>query len=307
MHSFSARFLPALVGLAFLLFPLRVFGEPPLPVTVSIGPQKYFVEKIGAGVVEVNVMVEPGVDPHVYDPKPRQMAAVAKSRVYFAVGVPFEDAWLEKFKSANPSIVILHTEDGVERIPMVEEEHDAAGHGHGHAAGAEGEDLHRPSGLDPHVWLSPPAVLVQARNILEGLVRVDPGHSRLYEENYRKFAAEIVDLDIELMSLFRDAGGRRGFMVFHPAWGYFAKAYGLVQVPVEVEGKEPKAADLERLIGSARERGIKTIFVQPQFSSSSAKVIAEAIGGVIVSADPMAGDWAENLRRIGGLFKAALK
>ncbi|NTV58935.1 MAG: zinc ABC transporter solute-binding protein, partial [Deltaproteobacteria bacterium] len=111
----------------------------------------------------------------------------------------------------------------------------------------------------------------------------------------------------DLFRLFGEAGSHKEFMVFHPAWGYLAAAYGLEQTPIEVEGKEPKAADLKRLIEHARERHIKALFVQPQFSATSARVIAEALGAQIILADPMAPDWENNLRDVAEQFAAAMK
>jgi zinc transport system substrate-binding protein len=279
-------------------------AEQPLPVTVSILPQKYFVEKIGGQLVAVTVMVEPGAEPHVYDPKPQHMASLARSKLYFAAGVPFEDAWLKKFAAVNPDMQIVHTETGIAKMPMqAHEEYSRTPHEQQTPHAEE----HQHGVLDPHIWLSPPLVMIQARNLLNAFLKVDPAHKEVYETNYRKFMEEVVALDVDLLNLFGEVAGNKEFMVFHPAWGYFADAYGLLQTPVEVEGKEPKAAELKRLIEHARERGIKVIFVQPQFSSTSARVIAEAIGGRIIPADPMAYDWAKNLREVAEKFKAALK
>jgi zinc transport system substrate-binding protein len=279
----------------------------PLQVTVSIQPQKYIVQKIGGERVAVTVMVEPGAEPHVYDPKPQQMASLAKSKIYFALGVPFEDAWLGKFAATNPSMQLVHTETGIQKLPMKAHDHHDE---HREAApqhSAQPAPDHHEAVLDPHIWLSPPLVMIQARSILGALVRVDPTQRTLYETNYRKFLDELVALDLDLLRLFAEVGEPREFMVFHPAWGYFAAAYGLEQTPIEVEGKEPKGAELQHLIEHAREHHIKALFVQPQFSATSAKVIAEALGGQIVSADPMAADWANNLREVAEKFVAAMK
>lgn len=296
------------VGLLLALFaaPAPVFAEKAFQVTVSIVPQKYFVEKIGGDLVDVAVMVEPGVDPHVYDPRPQQMTALSRSRIYFALGVPFEEVWLDKFRAANPSMLIVHTEEGVERLPETGGHHDEENPSSSHG-GTDRKHTDREEAFDPHIWLSPSAVMIQARNILSALISIDPSHASIYESNYKKFCAELVDLDLELMENFRAAGEHRQFMVFHPSWGYFASAYGLVQLPVEVEGKEPKAAGLQHLIQYAAEKKIKAIFVQPQFSTTSAKVIAQAIGAQIIIADPMAADWAKNLREVAEKFKAALR
>jgi zinc transport system substrate-binding protein len=291
-------------GLCGLMLCPAVQADEPLQVTVSILPQKYFVEKIGGQQVTVTVMVDPGAEPHVYDPKPQQMASLAKSKIYFAAGVPFEDAWLNRFSAANPNMQIVHTEAGIEKLPM--KAHDDHS-GTTHQQPTLHVEAHQHGVLDPHIWLSPPLVMIQARNMLQAFLKVDPAHKDGYEANYRKFMEDIVLLDIDLLNLFREVTGNKEFMVFHPAWGYFAEAYGLQQTPVEVEGKEPKAADLKGLIEHARERDLKVIFVQPQFSSTSARVIAEAIGGQIIAADPMAYEWAKNLREVADKFKAALK
>lgn len=285
--------------------PPAPLAEGPLNTVVSILPQRYFVEKIGGDLVNVSVMVEPGVDPHVYDPRPQQMVALTHAEIYFAIGVPFENAWLPRFAATNPRMTIVHTEEGIQRIPIETGDGDAGGESpRSDAAG----DAHRHgSGDDPHLWLSPPLVMLQARNILNALVSADPGNASTYRSNYKGFITEILDLDLDLMNLFSGREGGRAFMVFHPSWGYFARAYGLKQVPVEVEGKEPKGPDLQRLIKYAREHGIKVVFVQPQFSTTSAEVISKEIGGQVISVDPLAPDWTRNLREVGERFRKVLK
>jgi zinc transport system substrate-binding protein len=258
-----------------------------IPVFVSIVPQKYFVEKIGGELVKVSIMVKPGASPATYEPKPSQMVELSMSRIYYAIGVPFEKAWLKKIAATNPGLLIVHTESGIEKVPMKPEQ---------------------PEGIkDPHVWLSPPLVMVQARNILNALLEVDPKNASIYESNYRKFIVELVDLDAELRGLFSGKGKNIRFMVFHPAWGYFARTYGLKMIPVESEGKDLKPAGLIRLIEKAREHGINVVFVQPEFSTKSAGTIAKAIGGQVVFASPLAADWANNLKQVAMKFKAALR
>ena len=270
-----------------LILPAASMASEAMPVFVSIVPQKYFVEKIGGDLVEVSVMVKPGASPANYEPKPRQMAALSKAKIYFTVGVPFEKIWLKKIIATNARLQCIPTESGIEKIPMKSDQ---------------------PHGIkDPHIWLSPPLVMIQALNILSGLVAMDPVHKTVYEANYKEFIIELVDFDAEIRDYFAEKDKGIEFMVLHPAWGYFAEAYGLKQVPVEIEGKVPKPADLRRLIQHAKERGLKTVFAQPQFSAKSAKVIADAIGGQIVFINPLAPDWPDNLRRVAAKFKAALR
>lgn len=287
-------------------FPHLHAGAEPLPVFVSILPQKTFVEKIGGPLVDASVMVLPGANPHNYEPRPGQMAALSRARVYFAIGIGFEDVWLKKFASANPSMRIVKTDEGIDKIPM-------AFHGHreetrsGEAVRRKEEPPREHQGMpDPHVWLSPPNVKTIAENISRALIGIDPANSATYQENCMKFLREIDVLHADLTAIFSDRKGSK-FMVFHPAWGYFARAYGLEEIPVEIEGKEPKPGQLRRLIELAKRESIKVIFVQPQFSTKSAEAIAKAIGGELVVADDLHPDWANNLREQAEKFKSALR
>jgi zinc transport system substrate-binding protein len=291
--------------LTVLLFNAQPLSARPLKVFVSILPQKYFVEKIGGDQVDIGVMVQPGANPAVYEPKPKQMVALAETQVYFTIGVPFEARWLDKIAATHSAMKIVHTDAGIEKMAVRSHHQRTLG---SRQKGGEKENRQRHNVIqDPHVWLSPPLVMLQARNILDGLLAAAGTHRALFEANYRKFITEIVDLDLELKEIFDSAGNRSEFMVFHPSWGYFASTYGLSQVPIELEGKEPKPGELQRLIQYGKERGIRVVFVQPQFSLKAAQTIAESLGGQIALVDPLAHDWAENLRRVATIFKTALR
>lgn len=311
MRSFI-RTIMIVVGLSILFFG-NASAADKIPVYVSIVPQKFFVQQIGKDLVEVQAMVSPGASPATYEPKPRQMADLSKTRIYFAVGVPYESAWLDKIAAANPQLKVVHTDAGIEKLAMAaRHRHEAEEGGHAHDENdhhdAEHHDQDHPGhiGLDPHIWLSPPLVKKQARAIAAALQEVDPAHGSLYEANLREFAARIDQLDGDLKKTFAGKTGLQ-FMVFHPSWGYFARAYGLRQVPIEIEGKTPKPAQLKKLIQHAREIGVKVVFVQPQFSTKSARVVAREIGGQVVFADPLAENWMENLRKVADKFQAVLK
>lgn len=285
----------------FLVIAVTVSAADKPLVFVSIPPQKYFVEQIGKDRMRVQVMVQPGVSPATYEPRPRQMAALSRTRVYFAIGVAFENVWLKKIAAANPKMMVVRTDRGIQKIPI-------NAHHHNENAGGRDEDdhPHGADGLDPHIWLSPPLVKAQARTILSALQQIDPAHRDAYESNYHGFMHGIDRLDSELKQLFAGKQGLR-FMVFHPSWGYFAQAYRLHQIPIEAEGKNPKPARLRTLIEQAKDAGIRVIFVQPQFSTKSAQLVAREIGGRVIFADPLAEDWYENLRKTAREFKAVLK
>ena len=266
-----------------------------LSAFVSIQPQKYFVERIGGDAVDVKVMVDPGAHPAVYEPSPRQMAALSRADLYFAAGVPFEDAWLKKIQAANPDLKIVHTDDWIQKQPTDRNRRTKGAHGHAHG------------NKDPHIWLSPPLVMIQARHILTALSQADPDNADTYEANGQKFISELAQLDTRLRQMFAHGSGGRRFLVFHPSWGYFASAYGLEQIPVEISGKAPKAADIQRLITLARKNDIQTVLIQPQISSKSAETIARAIDGQVVSADPLAENWPENLVEVAGKILEAAR
>lgn len=261
-----------------------------IQVFVSILPQKYFVEKIGGDAVDIGVMVEPHQNPENFEPLPSQMTALSRADLYFAIGVPFENAWLKKFTASYPRIRLVHTDDGIAKKPI-----------HRHGDDAPPESIapsahdHHPGGLDPHVWLSPALVRIQARHIRNALVSIDPVRTPEYETNFNRFMAELDTLDQKIRKIFATAKGEKKFLVFHPSWGYFADTYGLTQLAIEIEGKEPKAQEVAHLIAFASRHNIHTVFVQPQFSTKQAEIIAREIGGHLETIDPLAANWDENL------------
>lgn len=274
-----------------ILVPVAVNAEP-LRVFVSVLPQKTFVERIGGPHVAVQAMVGPGHNPSTYDPTPRQVAALAGTDLYIRTGMPFEDAWMERIRATNPEMPVLDTRSGI-NLRATGHHHDGGGQDDRDDHGI-GQDT-----LDPHVWTSPPLVKQMSRNIRDSLTNLDPTNAPVYAANFAIFAAELDALDQNIRALLKDLSNRR-FMVFHPAWGYFADAYGLIEVPIEKEGKTPGARALTALIEQAKRDRITVIFVQPQFDKRAASRVADAIGGQVVAIDPLAADYAANLLQVAG-------
>lgn len=304
------RILSCFLLLTVLLAAASAQAEP-VEVFVSISPQKYFVERIAGDLVEVSVMVLPGASPHTYEPKPRQLASLQSARVYFTIGDSFEQAWLPRLKAANPDLFLVATDKGVAKIPMAAHHHEEEGEKHEQEkehdpAEARHDAEHDHGGLDPHIWLSPKLVKTQAINILEGLKAVDPDNAATYEANCQAFLTELDALDARIRTIL--AGTRiKEFLVFHPSWGYFAEDYGLVQVPIEIEGKEPKPQELVKLADFAGKHRIRAIFVQPQFSRTTANVVAREIKAEVIVADPLAGNWNQNLLQVAEKLRLALR
>jgi zinc transport system substrate-binding protein len=259
----------------------------PVSVFVSVLPLQTFVEKVGGPHVAVQTMVRSGFSPATYEPTPKQIAALAQARIYFAVGVPFERTWLARIRSANPEMEVVDTRSRIQLRPAAPGHDDGDGHHH--------------ASMDPHTWTSPMLAKQMARNICETLIRHDPSHRHDYTRNFEAFAAELDKLDLEIRIMLKDVSARQ-FMVFHPAWGYFADAYGLTEIAIEHEGKAPGARTLTTLIEQAHRENVKAIFIQPQFGQQAARQVAEEIGGRVAVIDPLATDYADNLRRVARLL-----
>jgi zinc transport system substrate-binding protein len=267
-------------------------------VTVSILPQKYFVEKIAKDKIKVNVMVKPGASPATYEPKTSQMKLLSKSDAYFAIDVPFEKVWLDKFKTANKNMIVVDTDEGIEKQEIQAHHHEETNHNeekkvdHDHE-----EEGHNHEGLDPHIWLDPVLVKIQAKNIYDTLVEIDSVNKEFYTKNYKDFLNELEKLDQILNEILKN-DQNKAFMVFHPSWGYFAKRYNLKQIAIEIEGKEPKPAQLVELIDEAKENNIKIVFVAPQFSKKGASTISKSIDATVTAIDPLSEDWSNNLIKV---------
>lgn len=266
-------------------------GSQRLRVAVSVPPQAYFVERIGGDRVAVEVMIPPGFSHVDYPLTPRQMAALADTDLYVKVGHPafdYERRYIDPWLLQAPRVRIVDMSQGM-RLLEGEEEH-AEDHEHDHGDG------------DPHVWVAPDTVAVAARNIARALEVADPAGAPVYRANLGAFLEEIRQLDREIRAGLAEAQSRK-FMVYHPEWGYFARQYGLEQIAIEAEGKEPSAARMIRLIDRARGERVRVVFIEGGFPRKSAQVIADAVGGRVVVADPQQKDWPNNLRRVAAAFR----
>lgn len=271
----------------------RSAADGKLRVIVSIPPQAFFAEQVGGPLIDLEVLVAPGQSPHHFEPTPQQVARVSSADVLFTIGVGFERGFVPSLRDMNPKLTVVDTRAGITLRPMADAccaAHGAPGHTHGHEGEPAGEG-------DPHIWLDPRLVKVQARTMADALARLDPANASTYRRNASDFATRLDALHDALATRLAPYRNRE-FFVFHPAYGYFADAYGLRQVPVEVNGREPSAQELTELIKRARASGVRTVFYQPQYSSKSAQAVADAIGGKIVPMDELARDYVTNLHQM---------
>jgi len=256
-------------------------------VIVSIPPQAEFVEKIGGDKVKVTVMVPPGANPHTYEPLPDQLNDVSQAELYAEVGsgIEFENVWMDKISSTNKKMVILNCSEGINFIPNTENEGD--------------------NEYDTHVWVSPQNAKIMVENIYHGLIQVDPANRDYYKANKDKYMKELEKAD---ESIRKSLSGHKNnkIMVYHPAWGYFCRDYGLTQIAIEKNGKEPTPQGIASLINQAKKEKIKIIFISPQYSRKNADAIASEIGGQVITVDSLDKNYIENLNKVAESFKKAL-
>ncbi len=249
-----------------------------LRVAVSIPPQKWLVEQIGGNLVSTEILLDAGQSPHSFIPAPKQIARLFNADIYFLIGMAFEQRVLNKIKKSKNHPEIIDTTVSIKRISMQ--------HGDGkpcpccspHPTG---------DGLDPHVWMNLANLQIMAEVMAETLSSADPENINIYKNNLQKLTVLLNQSDEEIGRVLQPLKGE-SFFVFHPAFGYFAHAYGLKQEAVEVEGKSPTPKQLTALVRKIKDSGVKVIFVQPGFDRKNAQIIANAIDGNLVTINPLA-------------------
>jgi zinc transport system substrate-binding protein len=265
-------------------------------VAVSIIPEAWLVRRIGGQHVDVVTLVAPGENPHTYQPTDAQVSRVMTSAVYFRMGVPFEKGpWFQALQNSR-ALKIVDLRDGIKLREIKADDHDHAGHAHGSCCSDDGRD--------PHVWLTPQLLKTEAATIARTLGHLDAVHQETYQANLKALSEELDELDRKIRDRLKGIQ-HRSFFVFHPAWEYFADEYGLHEVAIEVEGKEPSDRELTELQRLARAEKAAVVFVQPQISGRAAKAVADATGARVETADPMAEDLPAQLLRLADALVAA--
>ena len=250
-------------------------------VVVTVGPQAEFVERVGGERVDVMVMVPPGADPHTYEPLPSQMKAISNARIYYEVGsgIEFELSWMDKIRGVNPHMDVVNCSQGIVLLP----------------SSVPGESN------DPHVWVSPKKAKIMVENIYLGLIKVDPANKDYYAKNRNEYLQQLDQLDKNLTQTLAKKKNTK-IMVYHPAWEYFCHDYGMQQIAIQSQGKEPTPQGIASLIDQARRDNIKVIFVTPQYSTSNAQVVANEIGGRLVVVDDLNVNYLKNMQKVAEAF-----
>lgn len=252
-------------------------------VSVSIAPQAFFVKKIAADTLNVNVILPPNSDEHNFEFKPNIMKKLEKSDIYFTIGLEFEKVFIDKFKQNFPKLQVVNMQKNIALIQTLDE-HE---HSHEH--------------FDPHTWLDPILVQTMALNIYNALIQKYPQNKNLYKQNLDQFLADLDSLNLQIASKLEKLKNRE-FVVYHPSWTYFAKRYNLTQIPIEILGKEPKSKDLQNLITLMKNKNLKVIFVQNGFPENAAKTLAKECDAKIYKIDHLSYDWKNELLKTADAF-----
>ena len=251
-------------------------------ITVTIEPQRYFAEQLVDSLFHIECMVPSGTSPETYDPAPAQMAKLARSKAYFCIGhIGFEEVWMDKLKQNYSQIHFFDNSEGVSLIK--------SGHFHG--------DHFHSGGADPHTWSSPKAVRLIVQNMYSALIEIDPENQDRYAANLQNLLEKIDAIDEKITEILENSS-QKAFVIYHPALTYFARDYGLTQYSIEEDGKEPSPEQLKSLIESAKEKGVKTVFVQREFDKKNAELIANETGCRLIIINPLSYDWGEEMLHI---------
>ncbi|MDR1527359.1 MAG: zinc ABC transporter substrate-binding protein [Dysgonamonadaceae bacterium] len=258
-------------------------------IMVTIEPQRYFAEQLVDSLFEITTLVPLGNSPESYDPTPREIMQLAKSKAYFCIGhIGFENVWLDRLKSNHPNVRFFDNSRSIDWIA-----------GNHHHEEETGPDSHKP--VDPHTWTSPREAQIIARNMFDALSEIDPEHMDMYRKNLEKLQSEMDETDRKVRACLAHSS-QKAFIIYHPALTYFARDYGLTQYAIETEGKEPSPEQLKQLVDLAKRESIRTVFIQQEFDRKNAEIIARETGCRLEVIHPLSYHWSEEIIRMAKIL-----
>ncbi len=254
-------------------------------LSVSIEPQRYFLEQLVGDKFSVNTLIPPGSNPETSDPSPSQMVALSKSIAYFKVGhLGFENKWVDSSQKNVSDIALVDCSEGIEPVEdhVCEHHHE---HSHGHEGG------------DPHIWSSPQTAKKMVDNMYRALIKIDSANTAYYAANYKKLESKIDSVENVIKQTLENSENK-SFIIYHPALTYFANEYGLTQHSIENEGKSPSPSQLRSLIDKAKNENIRVVFIQAEFDTKNAEIIANEISAKIVPINLLSYDWEGEMIKV---------
>ena len=255
-------------------------------VAVSIVPEATFAKAVCGNLADVVTAIPPGSSPETYEPTPKEMTSLSRAQIYFAIGVPAESAGILPKVSDIKTMKVVKLQDEVAKVYT--------------------DRKFESGGRDPHIWLSPKRVKVMVKVMAQELEAIDPSHSSQYQKNEQAYEKKMDTLDTKIQTILSGVKSRT-FIVFHPAFGYFADDYGLKMTALEQDGKEATAQRMQQIVDLAKADGTKTVFYQEEIDSKQAKALAEEIGGKTTALAPLAADYENNLIKMAQTIARSVK
>ena len=248
-------------------------------VVVSIEPLRYFTQQIAGDRMDVVSLVPEGMSPEMYEPTPQQMVMLSNAKAYFKVGrLGFETTWLPKVGENVPGLPVIDTSQDLSALDM------------------------RSSAFDPHTWTSPRLAATICRTICDALCAIDTAGATAYRLRLDTLTRRIADAEMQIHEELKDLACRT-FVIAHPALTEFAADFGLKQLSIEKDGKEPGAQWMQSLVAQCRQDSVRVILVQPEFSPAMARTLAGETGAAIVSVNPLSYDWENEMLHIAKALK----
>jgi zinc transport system substrate-binding protein len=285
-------FIVAIFSAVFLFAPFGCNKQTPAPakpdkpiVLTTIPPYAYFIQRIAGDTVTAQVLVPPGWDPHLFEPAPKQMQSLSQASIWLKTGEPFEKKMATVLKEKNPHLVMIEMWKG---LPLLSQN-------------VECQHCHHEEMKDLHVWLSPRLAQLQAKVIADALVNLLPEHRQHFAQGLATLLDDLARLDQHLSQLLQPFK-HQSILVSHPAFAYFCKDYSLIQLSIEVEGKEALPRDITQTVKIAERKHVRSILAQPQYNQKGATLIAQKLQLPIYQIDPYSRDYLENLRHLGEII-----
>lgn len=251
-------------------------------VVVSIGPEVEWVKAVGGDKVDVTSMVPSTADPHTFEPLPNQLSQVSKAKMYVEVGssIEFENNYMDKIRSANPDMLVVNASQGIQLIPNT----------------AENES----NTMDPHVWTDPKNAKIMVNNIYQGLVQVDPADKDYFQKNRDQYLQQLDELDKNTTELLK--GKQKPILIYHPAFGYYAKDYNLTMIGAMINDEEPSPQRIAMMVDTAKQNNITIVYSEPQYDPKFMQSIASQIGGQVLMVSDLDEHYLENMKNVAIAF-----
>ena len=247
-------------------------------IFVTITPMQAIVEEITMGDFNVEVIVPKGASPETFEPTPKQVTSFSDAEFIFSTGIiDFEQSLVERI---DDDAEVVNLSNGIELIA---------------GSCSHGNHQHK-HGVDPHIWTSPRALRTMVTNAHKAIMAHYPDSVK-YTEATGRLLERIDELDNYCATRIK-AEGVEAMMIYHPAYTYYARDYGIEQIAIEHDGKEPSLRQTTALIEKAKEHGVKAILRQPQYSEDKVRAIANDAGAEIITTDPLAEDILGEIERV---------